>query len=77
LRLYQIKMADGEMVSDFAADVWQGPEGKLQTSGIWEGLVPYAREDVEIQAKGMDLSPLEWLRRRLQCCSMVRTEVVD
>lgn len=62
LRLYQIKMADGEMLSDFAADIWQDADGHLETSGIWEGLVPYVREDVEIQASAAGLSPLEWLR---------------
>jgi len=77
LRLYQVKMANGEMLCDFAADIWQGPDGHIQTSGIWEDLVPYAREDIEIQAKELKVSPLEWLRRRLACCSMVRTEVVS
>ena len=75
--MYRIKVSDGEIVSDLSGDIWESEEGKLKTSGIWSGLVPASSEDVQIQAKRLGITALEWMRRRLLLCSGVRVEVVD
>lgn len=78
LRLQRVKMVDGEMRIESGADIWEDPAtGRLQTSGIWSGLVPLATEDIEIQARRQSISPLEWLRLRFLSCSGVLVEVIE
>lgn len=75
LRLYRIDIVDSGFVEGPGADVWM-EDGRLKTSGLWEGFVPSSAEDVEIQAKALSVSPIEWLRRKLSGCSFVRVEVM-
>jgi len=77
LRIYQLKTAGSEVIADIAADIWQDEEGKIRTSGLWDGLLPMSTEDIEIQARKQSISPLEWMRKRLLLCSVVRMEVVE
>lgn len=77
LRVFRLKMSGGEFVVDASADIWQDEEGRLVTSGIWERLVPVSPADVGLRAKAMGLSSLEWMHRKLLCCSVVRVEVID
>ena len=77
LLVFRLKTHDGEVLSDQSTDIWQDEDGHLDTTGIWEGLVPISPSDVEMQAKGQGITPLEWMYRRLRCCSMVRVEVIN
>ena len=77
IRLYRINTQNGEMSSDFSGDIWESEDGGLETSGLWSGLVPFSPEDVEIQAKRLGITSLEWMRRRLLCVAGVRIELVD
>jgi hypothetical protein len=77
LRLYRVKTAQGDVLVEAGADVWQDVDGHLQTSGLWAGLLPFSSEDIEIQAQRQGISPLEWMRIRMLNCSLVSVEVVD
>lgn len=77
LRVFRLKVANGEPIMDSSADIWQDEEGHLVTSGIWERLVPVSTADVELRAKAQGISALDALHRRLLCCSVVRVEVID
>lgn len=76
LRVYRVDISGSELSSSASADIWQDEEGRLRVSGLWEGLVPSATEDIEIQARAIGISPVEWLKRRLMQCSFVRVEVI-
>jgi len=77
IRLYRIQTRNGEMSSSFSGDIWQSEEGELKTSGLWDGIVPFSPEDVEIQARHLGITALEWMRRRLICVSGVRVELIE
>ena len=76
LRIRQIAIADGELKSSSAADVWQTPNGDVHVSGLWDGVVPLMPEDMGIRASRVGLSPLEWFRRRLISSPLVEVEVI-
>lgn len=76
LRVLRLRCVSGEMVSEQGSDIWQNPDGEITCSGNWEGLIAPAREDLEMIATGMNLSPLEFLRMRLLSCASVQVEVI-
>ena len=77
LRLRRVKTADGLVLVEPGADVWQDENGDLKTSGIWSGLLPYSPQDVKIQAARLGISPLEWMRLRMLNSSLVQVEVIE
>ena len=77
LRVFRIKTMGGDIIDDQSTDIWQDEDGHLDTTGIWEGLVPISPADIEMQARGQGITPLEWMYRRLRCCSLIRVEVIN
>ena len=77
LRVFRLKVANGEPIVDSSADIWQDEEGHLVTSGIWERLVPVSPADVGLRAKAQGISVLDAIHRRLLGCAVVRVEVID
>lgn len=77
LIVYQIRIADGELVEDYAGGARQDAEGVVVFDGLWSKLLPGSPEDVRIQADALGVSSLEWFKVRLQQSSLVRVEVVQ
>lgn len=76
IRVYRVVTIGGEASLEAAADLWQDHDGTVNASGIWsDSLIPSV-EDLMIQARQMVVSPLEFLRLRLQRCPIIRVEVV-
>lgn len=75
LRVFRVKSARGELISDQGADVWQASDGKIMVSGLWEDLLVPSQEDLMLQAFDAGMSPLELLRMRLLQSSAVRVEI--
>jgi hypothetical protein len=77
LRIHQIAIADGELTSSSAADARQTNDGDVEVSGLWSGIIPLMPEDMNIRAKSVGVSPLEWFRLRLLSSVMIEVEVID
>ena len=75
-RIKQISVVEGELVCSSAADIWQGPEGDIRVSGLWDGLIPLTPEDLQIRASRVGVSPLEWLRKKLSLSALVEVEAI-
>lgn len=77
LTIKMINTVNGELKPIFAAEARQEEDGSVLLSGLWADLLPFSNEDHGLVAAAMGVSPLEWLRRRLETCTNVVVEVVD
>jgi hypothetical protein len=76
LTIKMLNTTNGELQPVFAAEAWQEEDGSVALSGLWADLIPFSKEDHALVASAMDVSPLEWLRRRLATCPYIVVEVV-
>ena len=76
LRVFRVKVIQGELSLDSGAEVWQEPGGNVAVAGPWDGVLVPSQEDLIGRAKSLGLSPLEYLRKRLLLCPYVQVEVV-
>ena len=76
MRVYRIVGRDSMVTREFGTECWQEPDGKLCCVGLWADLVfPYL-DDLIKQAEAKNISPLEWLKRKLEACSFIAVEVI-
>ena len=76
LRIYQLRIIDGDPKRGSAAEVRQDGNGMVDVSGLWGGVVPLTPEDMKIRASKVGVSSLEWLRLRLLSSPLVEVEII-
>lgn len=76
LRIYRVVSINGELSLDQGSEVWQMPDGTIGGVGLWYDLLVPSHEDLQAQARAKDISPLEWLKRKLETVTFIRVDVV-
>lgn len=74
LCIYRIIVTAGELALEEGAQCWQDDTGKISGHGLWYGLLVPRPEDLEAQAKALDMSVLEWLQCKLANITYLKTE---
>lgn len=75
IRIYRVVSVEGTLSLDQGSEVWQ-ENGKVCGVGLWYDLLIPVPDDLVAQAKAKDISPLEWLKRKLESVTFLRVDVV-
>lgn len=61
----RIVSTNGELHEEQGTMFWQDTDGTIVSSGLWADILVIKEDDLRVQAAALQLSPLEWVRRRL------------
>jgi hypothetical protein len=76
IKIYRIVCRDHQLNLDEGAEVYQDAKtGKLCGHGIWWDLLVPNQSDLEIQAKNKNISPLEWLKQKMEVIPYLKVEI--
>lgn len=73
----RIVVTAGELHEEQGALFWQEGDGKIVSSGLWADILVVNDDDLRVQAEALQLSPLEWLRRRLSKLPYLNVSVYE
>lgn len=76
LRIHRVVSINGSLGLDQGVEIWQLPDGGIRGVGLWYDLLVPNIEDLQAQARASNISPLEWLKRKLELITFLRVEVV-